>query len=91
MVRIITSAHHINDFFGKLNKSKAVANRLIINERLSGVVTLETNLLFIDIQANIEAMTAGVEGLESTSGCFLSSLISFWKGFRDQERQRRSF
>lgn len=52
---------------------------------------LETNLLFIDIQANIEAMAAGVEGLELTSGCFFSSLISFGKGVRDQVRQRESF
>jgi len=85
MVRLspLTSAYRINDFSGKLNESKAIANWLGINEGLSGAMTLETNLLFIDTQANIEAMTAGVEGLEPTSGCFFSSLISFGKRTRD--------
>jgi len=46
-------------------------------------MSLETNLLFIDTQANVEAMTASVKGLEPTSGCFFSLLISFGKRVRD--------
>ncbi|KIM86168.1 hypothetical protein PILCRDRAFT_816721 [Piloderma croceum F 1598] len=53
--------HRINDFFGKLNKSKAVTNRLIVNEGPSGSgCDFDLRLdVFIDTQANIEAMTAG--------------------------------